>query len=216
MTQYQQILAAVKALGGKGTPKEIYAEIRKTNPEWGTKTPIASVSMYLSRNGVFVNENGTWALQDTKDQDDISAVNKKSSGRPTERGLYFITLSPYIKILGAGVLFKIGKSGDVRNRLKDYSRCLPFDTIQLISFYPIPEEVNLIEAEKQVNGELLGNDSLEIHPYLISHQEEWLQTLNITLSDADSLSKLASTIDNIVKVTIEALTLKLEDEEVTN
>jgi hypothetical protein len=139
-----------------GTAKEIYAKIKETNPEWNTKTPTASVSMYLSKNSIFKNENGIWTLQNTKTLDDVQTAVKKASGKSPERGLYFITLSPYIKISGAGFLFKIGQSGDVRKRLVGYSASLPIDTVQVISFYPIPGDVNLIEAEREVNGELLG------------------------------------------------------------
>jgi hypothetical protein len=221
MTQFQQVLAAIKALDGKGTPKEIYAKIIETNPEWKTNTPISSVRMYLSKNNFFKNENGVWTLLGAGTQDDTQFANKKSAGKSSERGLYFITLSPYINIHGAGFLFKIGQSGDVKKRLVAYSASLPVDTIQLISFYPIPGGVNLDEAEKEVNGELLGNENLgegffdhtiTIRPYFGNHQDEWLQTLDITLSDTESLNKLANIIDGIVKATIETLTTKTKEE----
>jgi hypothetical protein len=222
MTQFQQVLAAVKALDGKGTPKEIYAKIKETNPDgWKTKTPLASISMYLSTSGIFQNENGIWVLQDTRGRNDVQSNDKKASGKSPERGLYFITLSPYINIHGAGFLFKIGQSGDVKKRMAAYSASLPADTIQLISFYPIPGEVSLDEAEKEVTGELLGNENLgdgffdhtiTIRPYFGNHQNEWLQTLDITLSDTESLNKLANIIDGIVKATIETLTPKTKEE----
>jgi hypothetical protein len=204
--------------GGRGTPKEIYARIKETYSEWGTKTPIASVSGYLSRNSCFRNDDGVWHLQeDAKDQGDIPPAAPKKTIKPMERGLYFITLSPYIKIHGAGFLFKIGKSDDAKSRLEGYSAALPIDTIQVISFYPIPNDVDLREAEKEVNGELLGNKELggdefgqviSVRPYFGNHQREWLQTLDITLSDEESLNKLARVIDAIVKSTIETLTPK--------
>jgi hypothetical protein len=221
MTQFQQVLAAIKALDGKGTPKEIYAKIIETNPEWRTNTPISSVRMYLSKNSIFKTENGVWTLPETKTQDDTQSSDKKPISKSSERGLYFITLSPYINIHGARFLFKIGQSGDVKKRLVAYSASLPVDTIQLISFYPIPSEVNLDEAEKEVNGELLGNENLgggffdhtiTIRPYFGNHQDEWLQTLDITLSDIESLNKLANIIDGIVKITIETLTPKAKEE----
>jgi hypothetical protein len=177
--------------------------------------------MYLSKNSIFKAEDGTWILPVAKTQDDTLFAEKKSVGKLSERGLYFITLSSYINIHGAGFLFKIGQSGDVKKRLVAYSASLPVDTIQLISFYPIPNEVNLDEAEKEVNGELLGNENLgegffdhqiAIRPYFGNHQDEWLQTLDITLSDTESLNKLANIIDGIVKATIETLTPKIKEE----
>jgi hypothetical protein len=224
MTQFQQVLAAVKALGGKGTPKEIYTKIKEANPDgWKAKSPLASVSMYLSTSGIFQNENGVWVLQDIRAKKDDTAPpnDKKPQGKPSERGLYFITLSPYINIHGAGFLFKIGQSADVKKRMVAYSASLPVNTIQLISFYPIPADVDLAEAEKEVIGELLGNENLgegifdhkiTIRPYFGNHQDEWLQTLDITLSDTDSLNKLANIIDGIVKTTIETLTPKIKEE----
>jgi hypothetical protein len=223
MTQYQQVLTAVRTLG-KGTPKEIYDKIKETNPEWGTRTPIASVSSYLSINTVFKNENKVWSLREepvARDDDDTSLPAKKTAHKSQERGLYFITLSPYIKILGAGFLFKIGKSDDTRSRLTGYSAALPIDTIQMISFYSIPSAVDLAEAEKEVNGELLGNSELgsnvfghviTVRPYFGNHQREWLQTLDIAFSDEEGINKLAKVVDAIVKNTIEALTpVSVED-----
>jgi hypothetical protein len=222
MTQFQQVLAAIKALGGKGTPKEIYAKIKEANPDgWKTKTPYASVSTYLSTSDIFRNENGTWILQDTQSRDDTRSGDKRAPSGPSERGLYFITVSPHINIHGAGFLFKIGKSDSVKKRLVAYSASLPVDTIQLISFYPIPPDVNLSEVEKEVRGELLGNENLgeetfdhkiTIRPYFGNHQDEWLQTLDITLSDTESLNKLANIIDGIVKTTIETLTPGLKED----
>jgi hypothetical protein len=223
MTQFQQVLAAIKSLNGKGTPKEIYDKIKEANPDgWKTKTPLASVSMYLSTSDIFKNENGIWVLQDIQEQDNTQIDPKKATNKSFERGLYFITLSPYINIHGAGFLFKIGQSGDVKKRLVGYSASLPIDTIQLISFYPIPNGVNLFEAEKEVNGELLGNENLgegafnhkiTVRPYFQSHQDEWLQTLDITLADKESINRFANIIDGIVKATIETLTPKPKEEQ---
>jgi hypothetical protein len=221
MTQYQQVLDAMKVLG-KGTPKEIYAKIKEKHSEWGTKTPIASVSGYLSKNNCFKSDDGVWRLQDdAKDQDDSQPSIRKKAAKPPERGLYFITLSPYIRIHGAGFLFKVGKSDDAKSRLEGYSAALPIDTIQVISFYPIPSGVDLREAEKEVNGELLGNEELgndefgriiTVRPYFGNHQREWLQTLDITLSDENSVNKLARVVDTIVKSTIDTLSPKPNEE----
>jgi hypothetical protein len=140
---------------------------------------------------------------------------------PPERGLYCITLSPYIKISGAGFLFKIGQAGNVKNRLVGYSASLPVDTIQLVSFYQIPDDVNLDEAEKEVRGELMGNENLgdgifdrtvRVQPYFGNHQKEWLQTLDINPTDSEDLNKLANIISNIVKTTITTLSAEPEEE----
>jgi hypothetical protein len=215
MTQYQQVLAAIKALNGEGTLEQIYAKIKEANPNgWKTKTPLASVSSYLSTNSAFKKDKGVWTLQNVKVQDGEQSAIRKSDPKTPERGLYFITVSPYIKISGAGFLFKIGQSSTVKKRLVAYSASLPVDTVQLISFYPIPDDVDLVEAEKEVNGELVGNENLgedifdhtiTVHPYFGNHQDEWLQTLDINPMNVEDLNKLADIISNIVKTTITTL-----------
>jgi hypothetical protein len=221
MTQYQQVLAAIKALNGEGTPKQIYEKIKEANPDgWKTKTPLASVSNYLSTNSTFKKERGVWTLQNVKAQDGDQSAIKKLDTKPPERGLYCITISPYIKISGAGFLFKIGQSGKVKERLVGYSASLPVDTIQLVSFYPIPDDVNLGEAEKEVRGELVGNENLgagvfdrtvTVRPYFGNHQDEWLQTLDINPANAEDLNKLADIISGIVNATIVSLSAEPEE-----
>lgn len=140
MTQYQQVLAALKALGGAATAKAIYDKIKETAPEWKTKTPVASVAAYLSMGDDFKKgENGVWTLRDVSERDDSDECTDdtdEKQPKADDRGLYFITLSPYIKICGAGFLFKIGQSESIRTRLNTYSASLPMDTIQVISYYP--------------------------------------------------------------------------------
>jgi hypothetical protein len=55
-------------------------------------------------------------------------------------------------------------------------------------------------------GEGFFDHKITIRPYFGNHQNEWLQTLDITLSDVENLNKLANIIDSIVKATIDALT----------
>jgi hypothetical protein len=221
-TQFQQTVEATKSLGGSGKAKDIHDEILKLYGQWGTQTMLASVSMYLSRSDLFKNNgDGVWIYQEPQKQDTFQVISKKTKTKPQTRGLYLLTLSRNIKPIGAGFLFKIGKSHDAENRLIAYSACLPIETIQVISFYPIPDEVNLSLAEKQVRGELLGNENLGedilkhkivFQPFFGNHQKEWLQTLDIDLSpDSDELTKVARIINGVVKATINALTLKEED-----
>jgi hypothetical protein len=180
------------------------------------------VASYLSTSDDIIKDDGFWVLQNANALVGNQDTPNKTSNKSAERGLYFITLSQNVKIPGAGFMFKIGKSDDVKERLKAYSRSLPIDTIQLISYYPIPEPVNLREAELEVNGELKGNENLgdgyfdhkiTVRPYLGNHQEEWLQTLDLRFSDEEGLSKLANIIDEIVKTTIETLTPKPTEDD---
>jgi hypothetical protein len=203
MTQYQQVLNALKNLGGKGTYEDICKNIDFTG--WGTKTPKNSVGRYLSIGDDFEKENDLWKIKDkasnTKDK------SKNDNSKLIERGLYFITLNPSVKPPVAGLLFKIGSSdGNVYNRLKSYGSSLPYDPIIEIAFYPIPSDIDLKDAEDQVRGELLGNDKLgfQIQRYFGHHQLEWLQTLDLKL-EQDDINKLAHKVNAIVKDTIENL-----------
>jgi len=59
MTQYQQVLAAVEKIGGKGTINEIYNAIDGIN-EWGAKDKKASVARYLAKGKEFKKEGHVW------------------------------------------------------------------------------------------------------------------------------------------------------------
>ena len=203
MTQYQQVLSAVKRIGGKGTTDEIFKAIDGIE-NWSAKNKKASVASYLSRSYDFRKEGDNWIYEENTASQDTA---NKNSNDTTERGLYFITLNPSVKPPIAGLLFKIGLSdGKVRNRLKSYSASLPYNPIQELSFYRIPIDVDLRKVEEQVSGELLGNDSLgfRVEKFFSSTQIEWLQTLDLSLS-ADDINKLAVVVDKIIKETIDNL-----------
>jgi hypothetical protein len=227
LTQFQQVIEAAKSIGGKGKATDIHNEILKRYGKWGTQTMLASVSMYLSRSDLFKNnDDGVWVYQEPLKQDIDQTILKKTKTKPHNRGLYFLTLSYNIKPIGAGFLFKIGKSHDADNRLIAYSASLPIETIRVISFYPIPDKVDLSLAEKQVRGELLGNENLGedtlkrkivFQPYFGNHQKEWLQTLDIDMSsNSDELTKVARIINGVVKTTIEALSPKENGDDSTD
>jgi len=210
MTQYQQVLAAIKKIGGKGTTDEIYNAIDDIN-SWKTKTKKASVASYLSTGIEFKKENDTWIYDETLKLQDSDNRKVKGSGKIgcniIERGLYFITLNPIIKPPFAGLLFKVGLSdGDANNRLKAYGRSLPYNPILELGFFRVPDDVNLEEVEKQVRGELLGNDTLgfKIERFFSSGQLEWLQTLDLSLNE-ENITKLATVVNNIIKDTIDNL-----------
>jgi len=216
MTQYQQVIAALEKIGGKGTTDDIYKAIDGIE-NWRTKTPKASVAGYLSR-GTFKKEGDFWLLSDEYKNEEITpkaSEIKDTSGKTTKRGLYFITLNPVIKPPVAGLLFKIGFSdGRIGLRISDYGRSLPYNPILLQSFYRIPADVDLNKAEEQVRVELLTNESLGlcIEEYAYSNQREWLQTLDLSLND-DDINKLAVVVNKIVKDTITSLRKYEEDED---
>jgi hypothetical protein len=65
MTQYQQVLDAVKKLGGKGTTDEILRATDISN--WKTQTPKASVASYLSTSNEFRQEGNVWIYEEGTD-----------------------------------------------------------------------------------------------------------------------------------------------------
>jgi hypothetical protein len=204
MTQYQQVLAALKKIGGKGTTDEILKAIDGIK-DWKTQTKKASVASYLSTSDETIKEGDVWVYQENKAPQNDGDRNKPDNN--IERGLYFITLNPSAKPPTVpGLLFKIGKSDHADNRLQSYSAGLPFNPIQELSFYRIPADVDLLEAEKQVRGELLGNDSLgfRVERFFGNHQDEWLQTLDLALNEKD-INTLAFEVNKIVLTTIDNL-----------
>jgi hypothetical protein len=208
MTQYQQVLEALKNLGGKGTNKDICANIDFNAMGWKATKPENSVSRYLTTSDDLIKEGDFWILkqkdthQDSQDSDNTST--KADTDKNFEYGIYFITLNPDFRKDTAGFLFKIGKAENVSKRLKQYSAGLPFDPIRFISFYRIPTSIDLLEIERQIRGEILGGDTLDfkVQRFIGNHQIEWLQTLDLDFSEA-TIKKVAKDIDKIINDTIQ-------------
>jgi hypothetical protein len=202
-TQYQQILEAIKTLGGKATIKDIWAEIQKTpdGKKWTTKSPTASISSYLSTRDEFKKEGDKWAYDESVILKAAKSVNKNQNDVSIERGLYFITLNPTIKPPVPGILFKIGKSdGRVDNRLRNYNATLPYSPIQELAFFRVPLDVDLKLAEEQVRIELLANKEMGfiVERFFGNHQTEWLQTLDLSLT-GENVTKLAKVVNGIIQ-----------------
>jgi hypothetical protein len=206
MTQYQQVLDAIKKLGGKATNKDIYDAIDFST--WRSKTPKSSVAAYLSTGDDFVKDGDFWTIRSKENPQEINDTNNKAATSDNEenfeRGIYFITLNPEFKIPTAGFLFKIGMAENASVRLKQYSASLPFDPVRCISFYHIPKSVNLLEIENQIRGEILGGDTLDfkVQRFIGGNQKEWLQTLELDFNE-ETIKKVARDIDKIINDTIQ-------------
>jgi len=215
MTQYQQVLAAVKKLGVNGGKlDEIFNAIDGIK-DWKAGNKRASVASYLSRSEEIVKEGDNWVYRAATDNTTNSSDGKsKQSTNQVERGLYFITLNPSVKPSVPGLLFKIGHSGTADDRLKAYGRSLPYNPIQELAFYRIPDDIDLLEAERQVRGELLGNDTrgFRVERFFGNHQNEWLQTLDLKLTE-EHINNLAVVVNKIVKDTIDNLRKQSAEEE---
>jgi hypothetical protein len=212
MTQYQQVLEALRALGGKAQFKDICSKIDSSS--WKTKTPEQSVASYLSTGSDFEKDNDLWILKPVKkntdnEEDNICNNNQNGVQENHERGIYFITLNPEIRLPTAGFLFKIGTSEKASNRLKQYSASLPFDVIRCIAFYPIPEKIDLKEIETQIRGEILGGGSIDfkVRRFIGGNQIEWLQTLELDFN-IETINKVAKSINKIIDDTIQYILSK--------
>jgi hypothetical protein len=206
MTQYQQVLDALKKIGGRGTNKDICKNINFST--WHTQNPENSVSRYLTTGEDFTKEDDLWVIKSKNNYQDIenTVIDDKieKNTENFERGIYFIILNPEFKINTAGFLFKIGKAENASNRLKQYSESLPFNTVRCISFYQIPKSIDLLEIEKQIRGEILGGDTLDfkVQRFIGGNQNEWLQTLDLDFNDV-TIKKVAKDINKIINDTIQ-------------
>ena len=59
MKQYEQVLTALKKIGGQGTLQDIYNAIDDINT-WGAKNKKASISSYLSKGLDITKYDNTW------------------------------------------------------------------------------------------------------------------------------------------------------------
>jgi hypothetical protein len=210
-TQYQQVLSAIKALKGKASPKEIWAYIQKTpeGKKWTSKTPTASISSYLSTRDEFKKDGDKWIYKEpgTDGSQNTLNANKNQGDSSVERGLYFITLNPAVKPPIPGILFKIGKSdGRADQRLRNYSSTLPYQPIQELAFFRVPTDVDLKSAEEQVRIELLANKEMGfiVERFFGNHQTEWLQTLDLSLTE-ENVTILAKVVNKLIQKIIHDL-----------
>jgi hypothetical protein len=204
MTQFQQVVRATKALG-KASPKEIWAYIQKTpdGKKWTAKMPTASISSYLTTRDEFKKDGDKWVYEEpgTRGSQNIHNRNKNRRDSSVERGLYFITLNPAVKPPVPGILFKIGESnGRADQRLRNYKATLPYQPIQELAFFRVPTDVDLKSAEEQVRIELLANKEMGfiVERFFGNHQTEWLQTLDLSLTE-ENVTVLAKAVKGIIQ-----------------
>jgi DNA-binding CsgD family transcriptional regulator len=168
MTQYEQIIAALKQLGGKATVTEICEKL--DFKKWTTKTPKNSVSRYLTCSSQIKREKDdnkfyyildesipysdlvpsrkdTNNLKMHNDKNHLSKNDNNDIGKYKDNGLYFICLGSDVVLPVAGSIFKIGRTENIMERMNNYSNSLPFDPIRQIAFFPVPNEI----IEKKLN-----------------------------------------------------------------
>ncbi len=231
MTQYEQIIEALKKLGGKATVTEICDKMDFST--WTTKTPRNSVSRYLTCSSQITQEieNGKYfyTLNESIPYSDIIPSRKENTSEVNNdrlehevdnkiqireinknNGLYFICLSSDVNLPVAGSLFKVGKTENQNSRLNSYSYSLPFEPIRQIAFFPVPIELNLQTVETELRAALLSSDDLGINMYTGGRQKEWLQTLLFDIEDKKQRNSLVIKVNELLNILIEE---KLEEIE---
>ena len=233
MTQYEQIIAVLKKLGGRATVTEICEKM--DFKQWTTKTPKNSVSRYLTCSSQIKREkedNKFYYILDEsipysdiipsrKDNDKLKNVIDKKSlstdddsdtiGKYKDNGLYFICLSSDVVLPVAGSIFKIGKTVNIMGRMNNYSNSLPFDPIRQIAFFPVPIEIDLQKIEGELRATLLSSNDLDINRYTGGKQKEWLQTLSYDIEDKKQRNQLVLKINEILNEIIEKKLDEIDD-----
>ena len=190
MTQYNQVVAAIKKLGGKGNLAQIMANIKDIG-NWTTKTPDRTVYSLLYKSNEFEKKDNIWYYTKLKTPS-TKSVKKKTSPvkQAATGGLYLLGLNPNLEHPYKGLLFKIGRTDrEFEKRLNEYDLYLPFSPIQLIDTYIIPNKKILVALEKNVRNTLI-KDSLMGFPVkkfsaaVNDKKTEWLHIQNIKNTDS--------------------------------
>lgn len=216
MTQHQQVIQALEKIGGSGTAKQIYDAVDDINT-WKAKNKMASLASYLTLSAdIKRGAGGIWTyIKDETSADDEDDTGTSDDGGKNKsdgfsRGLYLIAINPQVKILTPGFLFKIGMSGRASSRLKEYGASLPYNPIELLAFYPVPDTVRIEDAEKEVRLAILtqqddSQNKFKITRFFTSNQVEWLHTLNFDSTEINKVHELARFVAGIVNDTIQVL-----------
>ena len=200
MSHPEQVLAALKKIGGKGALKDIVNAIDDIDT-WGAKKPVNSVGSILSgltKEGLVRLEGKTWILKGVKIFEDLAV--KRVINSASESNLYLITIHPFIKFECEGLPFKVGSSDKgLKARLRGYNQSLPFETIRHITTYPVqlPNGVSLEAVEKKVRNRLLRSENfVKLHG---GNQNEWFSAIFLqSASKQEHINKLAADIRGII------------------
>jgi hypothetical protein len=214
MTQYQQVLQAIRSLGGRGTTDDIFKAIVGIN-NWGAKNPKATVASILSRGMEYKKEGDVWVYNVIPKNNFTKGKAAKqknfvSTSKPNspQNWLYLITLSYVARPIVPGIfLIKVGKAtGNLASRIKGYSASLPFETIQLLESYKVPFGVDLIKVETLVRQKLenFKSPDFSFKRYITGHQREWQQVSGLHFSN-DNIVKVTTVVNQIVMNTINNL-----------
>jgi len=212
VTQYEQVIEALRKFGRWATPAEICKKIDFKH--WEADSPENSVSMYLTSyenkkykknpikrkkiNNKFHYKFDVSAVPSRKNVGNIKNTNDNKPS-PKENVLYLICLNTaFVKFPAAENLFKIGRTEDLIKRMDSYRHSLPFEPIQQVTVFPVPVKLDILEIEKNLREKLL-HSNLGITEYGGGKQKEWLQMQGLNIEDRHQREQLVSEVKGIFK-----------------
>ena len=206
MKQKEQVIVAIRKLGGRATFSQIFSAIDTS--KWTAQYPKNTVYSILSRGKdkeFFKDGKNHWVYKKRGIAKKVSNNAPKSS--IIKRGLYLIIPTEYIKFRAAsyGFFFKIGSADNLKVRLKNYNRLLPCHSIEPLYLYEVSSNIqNLNSLEKKVRENIAGKIFLgkTIEPYFGGSHLEWLYIQGLIKMDIIERNKFIKFIQKSINNTI--------------
>jgi hypothetical protein len=161
MTQYQQVIEAVKKIGGKGTIDQIFRATDTKN--WKTRTKKASVASYLATSNEFRREGNEWIYEETDE-------NNKETLLHCSDGVLATAIARKTgkkwTIFGISVVHGFG-SADYEKVLFDttFDNIIPFNSMSGVSYVAVKK------------ADLWGLLRFRVNPEFAIHKENFRKAL---------------------------------------
>lgn len=208
ISQKEQVIAALKKIGGRGT----LASISKTLENSRISIVKPNISSILCTNPEFSKDKGSrgvWVYKDIKVSKSISRKKMKDN----DTGLYILTVHDCVKHLFTGLPFKVGESDDdIKRRLAGYNQSLPFETIHFVCSFPIqpPSGRSILDIEKDVIARLKriaknDNTGLGIIRLQGGRQDDWFTARNLKPT-REHIDRLITAVEKVINESLKGLT----------
>jgi hypothetical protein len=188
MTQYQQVIEALRKLGGKGTNKEICNEIDFNAMGWKAKNPENSVSRCLTTGTDFIKEGEFWLLKSNKGTKQIKEIELSCSDRVSADAIAEHTSKGWA-IYGISKVHGFG-SVDYEKLLFDmtFDDIIPFNSMSGVSFVAVKKKG------------LWGLIRFRVNPNYASDKEFYKEAIGTELIDEEAMDLLWHEIKMIEKI----------------
>lgn len=221
MSQRDEVIKTLKSLNRPSTLSEVYEAMKDIILNWKTQTPKKSIATYLTTtNCIQIDKSHSkrWTYTvnaaeceaptesdpaDDCSQDDSNIAQDNTETQYNHHGIYIIGINESVKLKCAGYIFKIGCSSQADNRLLSYARSLPFNPIEQIAFFEVPNQIeNLTKIESDLRDAVLNSD-LGVSRYYTLGQKEWLQVLKVDFENKREVSQFVMQIQTKLQQLIE-------------